>query len=120
MEACEYEHVAADDAVDQAVRESAKHRSAPVTVDYGESHRVLRQAGNEGLRGLKELVAQTGALALVPPLRVFKFRRCGRLKKDPAQCDLIRLRTSSHGMPPGLPSARSRSSSSDRASISRS
>src|SRR5207247_2645184 len=105
---------------DQAVRESAEHRSVPVAMHHGKGERILRHAGDESVRGLKELIAYPGALTLVPPVRLVNFCSSSRPKEDPAQCDLIRLRTSSHGMPPGLPAARSRSNSSDRASISRS
>jgi len=119
VEACKHKHVIADETKDQAVRESAKHCTAPVAMNDWKGERVLRDTGDESLRGLKKLVAQASALTLVPLVRLVKFRGSGRPKKDTTQRDLMRLRTSSHGMPPGLPAARSRSNSSDRTSISR-
>jgi len=56
VETCQNEHIIANNAIDQAVRESAEHRSAPVAVNDGEDQWVLRQAGDESLRGLKELI----------------------------------------------------------------
>jgi len=52
-----HEHVIADNPIDQAVRESAEHRSPPVAMDHGKGKRIFRLAGDESLRGLKELIA---------------------------------------------------------------
>jgi hypothetical protein len=70
VEACKDEHVVVDNAIDQAVRESAEHRSAPVAMNHGKGQWVLRQPDDESLRGLKELIPQPGALTLVPPVRL--------------------------------------------------
>src|SRR5258707_15518300 len=79
---------------------------------------ILRHSGDESLRGLKELVSEPGALTFLPPVRFVKLRSRRRLEENAVQCALMRLRTSSHGTPPGLPDARARSSSSDRPSTS--
>jgi hypothetical protein len=107
MEASEDEDIVADNTIDQAVRKPAEHRAAPVAMNDGKGKWILRQPVNQSLRGHEELIAQPGALALVPPVRLVYLGRSGRAKEDPAQCDLIRLRTSSHGMPPGRPAAKS-------------
>jgi hypothetical protein len=57
VEACQHEHVIADNPIDQAVRESAENRSASVAIDHGKGEGILCQAGDESLRGLKELIA---------------------------------------------------------------
>jgi len=57
VEACKHEHVIADNPIDQAVRESAEHRSVPVAMNHGKDERILRHAGDESVRGLNELIA---------------------------------------------------------------
>jgi len=57
VETCEHEHVIAANPIDQAVRESAEYRSAPVAMNHGKGERILRQTSDENLRGFKELIA---------------------------------------------------------------
>ena len=57
METCKHEHVIADNPIDQAVRESAEHRSMPVAMNHGKGERILRHADDKSVRGLKELIA---------------------------------------------------------------
>jgi hypothetical protein len=85
VEARKYEHISLDYAIDKAVRESPEHRSTLVVMHKRKGQRILRHTGDERLCRLEKLIAQPGALTLVPPVRLIKLRRRSWLEENAAQ-----------------------------------
>ena len=104
------------DAVEDSVGEPVDKRPPGVSMNHGILGRVCNNIIKRGLDGGKKLIAQPGALPLVPEKRFIDIRSSRRTQKDWHHWARLRMRpsTSSQGMPTGP----SRSSSSSRRSSS--